>query len=52
LEQARAGSEVILAVRSRTKERETVELIRRPRANLRAEVLDLASLPHRHQVFH
>ena len=46
LELARAGSEVILAVRTEAKGRETVELIRRqlPQANVRAEVLDLASL--------
>lgn len=46
LELARAGSEVILAARTETKGLEAAELIRRqlPRAKVRTEVLDLASL--------
>ena len=46
LELARAGSEVILAVRTEAKGREAVEVIRRqlPQAKVRTEVLDLASL--------
>ncbi len=46
LELARAGGEVILAARSEAKGQDAVERIRRevPRARLRTEVLDLASL--------
>jgi NAD(P)-dependent dehydrogenase (short-subunit alcohol dehydrogenase family) len=46
LELARADSEVILAARSESKGRDAVERIRHelPRAKVRAEVLDLASL--------